>query len=115
MSNTPSIPSGVLVRLMARHRQEMDDLLARQRYEIDLLVNRPSAPLPSGLVLSAKNIPLHKGDKVILLTTASIGTKGDLATVTHVESQRIELFVHRVTDHTWRHPNSLYHAAEQDC
>ena len=38
----------------------------------------------AGAILSYSELPLRKGDRVILRSTASVGCKGDYATVTHM-------------------------------
>ena len=44
-------------------------------------------------------------------TNASIGKRGDFATVLHVDKNRIDIYVPHLHDTTWRIPSNLTHFA----
>ena len=92
--------------LLAQHRQQKQALLRRARATKRSTKTSPKAKLP---VLSYNKFPLNRGDKVFVRTTATIGTKGDLATVLCVSENRVDIHVHCINDTTWRKPTNLTH------
>ena len=93
--------------LLAKHRRQKSTLLNKlQRHPSTRSAKHPILPPP---ILSSSKLPLHRGDKVSLRTKASIGRKGDIATVTKVAPGRVDIFVHRLNDKTWRLPGNLAH------
>ena len=93
--------------ILEKHRQQKQELLRRLTRKKS---TKPKAPLslPPPIV-SASGIPLRRGDTVIIETTATIGCKGDLATVTKVEPKKVHFHVPRLNDRSWRLPKNVSH------
>ena len=66
-------------------------------------------PQPKQPVLSYSRFPLHCGDQVFIRSKALIGQKGDLATVLHVDKNRINIYVPRLNNATCCIPQNLTH------
>ena len=107
-----------LQRLEQQQQDELYILIARHRQARLALINQinseapevPPSPINSvHHILSHSKRPLQKGDTVTLRTTTEIGNKGDIAVVTFVEPQRIEVFIPRINDSTWRQPHNVSH------
>ena len=98
-----------LEQLLATHRKEKQTLVKSAK-PVKPIVKKKPAPIPDPpVVLSHSRIPLKQGDRVRLRTKASIGNRGDIATVLHVLPSRIDIRVHCIPDYTWRQAGNLEH------
>ena len=101
------------------YQDKLHSLLKKQRHQKQALLQKLSSPrLPKHLsppptatptVLSHSCFPLHRGDKVILRSTASIGRKGDLATVLCIDVNRVDIYVPHLNNTMWHIPRNLTH------
>ena len=104
-----------LEELELEQDKEVIELLKQQkkakRQLLKRLIKSPTAQLPQKQpkVLSHSKRALKRGDIVKVRTTTSIGTKGDSATVLYVSPPRVDIYVHRVKDTSWRMPHNLEH------
>ena len=94
--------------IFQKHRQQKRSLLKRLKRNSAAPPTTAATTTPSPVV-SANGYPLHRGDKVAIKTTASIGTKGDLAIVTCVDPARVDIYIPRLNDKSWRLPKNLRH------
>ena len=112
-----------LQALELQQQHKLDTLLLKHRSQKKALIN-PCAKSPSPKqhrqlpnkshqILSHSKFPLHKGDKVLLRSTASVGYKGDLAIVTQVAPKRIDIYVPRLDNKSWRIPQNLTHYSSE--
>ena len=93
--------------LLLKHRQQKSKLISDLQRHSPHRANGPKYSTPQ--ILSHSKTPLHRGDRVIIRSKASIGKKGDIATVTKVAAGRVDIYVHRLKDKTWRIPGNLAH------
>ena len=105
-----------LAELELDQEKELLQLLQKQRKARRNLLKSVTAPTQktqvtktSKPVLSFNKIALKRGDQVKVRTTTSIGTKGDIATVLFVSPPRVDIYVHRLNDTSWRMPHNLEH------
>ena len=78
--------------LLLKHRSQKKDLIKQCSKKKLPNLEKASTGTPHQ-ILSHSRFPLHKGDKVLLRSTASVGYKGDLAIVTCVAPKRINIYV----------------------
>ena len=93
-------------KLLYKQQQDKKDLLQQFKQKTNKSSKTTSFHIVHN-VLSHNKHPLQQGDTVILRTTASVGYKGDTATVTFVSKNRVNIIVHNVNDISWRKPSNL--------
>ena len=96
--------------LKKKHKKAKKKLYKQLQSPPQHIERPPSlAKFEESRVLSHSKLPLHRGDKVIIRTTTTIGCKGDIAYVLSVSAPRINIRIPRLRDTTWRIPNNLRH------
>ena len=96
-----------LNNLIHKHRRQKSILLEKlRRASTGSTTKEPVTP-PQ--ILSDSDLPLQRGDRVVIRTKASIGRKGDVATVLKVAPKRVDIYVPRLNDKTWRLLRNLSH------
>ena len=107
-----------LERLELQQEEELEQLKRKhkkaKRKVLRRLTTSPKAlKVPADLceprVLSFSKRRLHRGDRVRIRTTATIGCKGDIAIVLYVSAPRIDISIPRLNDTSWRAPHNLEH------
>ena len=100
--------------------KELEDLLDKHSIAKRLLLRKlrlsTSTPPKSSStatsvprVLSLSKKPLLPGQIVVIRSKSSIGRKGDLAEVLSVDPGRIDIYIPRLDERTWRAAHNLAH------
>ena len=97
--------------LILKHRRQKLKLL--NKFQRRASTKKTATTYSPPKILSHSKVPLERGNRVIIRLKASIGKKGNLALVTHVAAGRVDIYVPRLNNKTWRLPGNLAHCSDK--